>query len=566
MSTYTSEPGTRLAGRYRLVDQVSAGAGWTYWKATDETLARSVTVLTFATGFPRVAETVTAARTASRLGDPRFSQVFDVEDADEFAYVVLEWVGSESLLDMLSEGPLDPPRAAALIEEAARAIAAAHDTGLAHLRLDPACLHWTPGGGVKIAGLGIDAALAGPDPNSLTAVDDGADDPELTDTRDLARLLYAALTGYWPGRPGWAGSSGSAPGLLPPAPETDGGPCTPRQVSAGVPAGIDDVTCRALFQRPNRHGPALSTAAMFADALASAAPPVPMPLPASPAVTSAGLTATSGYGYSPDVSTNSYPPLDAVPHSRPRTRTRIADGGPRTRGGGRKPPSERSTAARAIVSVVIVLVLVAVGVAAWSITRGLHRSSVAPPVRPNSSSPAAAAAAGLLKPASASSFNPLGQPPGDNEDQGDVQNAIDGSTSTAWHTSYYLNYPAFGNLKKGTGLILDMGKQVRLSQLVVQFGTTCCTHVSIEIGNDSTPNSATLSSFTVLQSSATAAGSTTFNVTKQAAGRYVLIWITDLPPLAGNQGKYEALIYNVIVRGFASSQVGLMADAGCRRG
>ena len=65
MSTYTSEPGTRLAGRYRLVDQVSAGAGWTYWKATDETLARSVTVLTFATGFPRVAETVTAASVAA---------------------------------------------------------------------------------------------------------------------------------------------------------------------------------------------------------------------------------------------------------------------------------------------------------------------------------------------------------------------------------------------------------------------------------------------------------------------------------------------------------------------
>ena len=68
MSTYTSEPGTRLAGRYRLVDQVTSGTGWTYWKATDETLARSVTVLTFATGFPRVAETVTAARAASRLG------------------------------------------------------------------------------------------------------------------------------------------------------------------------------------------------------------------------------------------------------------------------------------------------------------------------------------------------------------------------------------------------------------------------------------------------------------------------------------------------------------------
>src|SRR5882724_2379869 len=286
MSPYTSEPGTRLAGRYRLVDQVTSGTGWTYWKATDETLARSVTVLTFATGFPRVTETVTAARAASRLGDPRFAQVFDVEDGEELAYVVLEWVAVESLLDMLSEGPVDPPRAAAMMVEAARAIAAAHEIGLAHLRLDPACLHWTIGGGVKIAGLGIDAALAGP---ALTASEDGADDPELTDTQDLARLLYAALTGYWPGQPG---SAGSAPGLLPPAPENGSGLCTPRQVSAGVPAGIDEVTCRALFQQPNRHGPALSTAATFAEALASAAPP--MPLPFSTGATAARIRDRTG--------------------------------------------------------------------------------------------------------------------------------------------------------------------------------------------------------------------------------------------------------------------------------
>ena len=199
MSTYTSEPGTRLAGRYRLVDQTSAGTGWAFWKATDETLARSVTVLTFAAGFPRVTEAITAARAASRLGDPRFSQVFDVEDAGELDYVVLEWVAGESLLDMLADGPLDAPSAVSLLSEAARAIAAAHAGGLAHLRLNPACLHWTRGSGVKITGLGIDAVLAGVTP----ATDgDGAEDgqsPELTDTRDLARLLYAALTGYWPG-------------------------------------------------------------------------------------------------------------------------------------------------------------------------------------------------------------------------------------------------------------------------------------------------------------------------------------------------------------------------------
>ncbi len=546
MSTYTSEPGTRLAGRYRLVDQVSSGTGWTYWKATDETLARSVTVLTFATGFPRVTETVTAARAASRLGDPRFSQVFDVEDGEEFAYVVLEWVATESLLDMLSEGPLEPPRAAALMVEAARAIAVAHEIGLTHLRLDPACLHWTAGGGVKIAGLGIDAALAGP---ALTASGDGTDDPELTDTRDLARLLYAALTGYWPGQPG---SDGSAPGpspqaarpaLLPPAPENGSGLCTPRQVSAGVPAGVDDVTCRALFQQPNRNGPALSTAASFADALASAAPPLPLPF-------STGITPVRagppGYGYQPDGSTSPYPPPEAPPHHGPHP-------GPRPRpGSGRKLPGERSNAARAVTTIVIVLVLAAVGVAGWAISRSLNHSPTPAPSSTQSSSQSAAAAV-PLKPVSASVYNPLGS--SDDDDPAEAPKAIDGSASTAWHTSYYFSH-RFGNLKKGTGLILDMGRPVRLSQLTVQFGASCCTHVVIEVGDSSPASAATLHAFTPVQSSSAAQGSTTFDVTKQVTGRYVLIWITDLPPLASNPGRYEALIYDVTVHGFAAGQPG----------
>src|SRR5690349_15297283 len=541
MSTYTSEPGTRLAGRYRLVDQVSSGTGWTYWKATDETLARSVTVLTFATGFPRVTETVTAARAASRLGDPRFAQVFDVEDGEELAYVVLEWVAVESLLDMLSEGPLDPPRAAAMMVEAARAIAAAHEIGLAHLRLDPACVHWTMGGGVKIAGLGIDAALTGPDPEALTASEGGADDPELTDTRDLARRLYAALTGYWPGPPG---SAESASALLPPAPENGSGLCTPRQVSAGVPADVDEVTCRALFQQPNRHGPALSTAATFAEALASAAPPMPLPFS-----TAAGpaWTAAPGYDYQPDGSTNPYPPQDSPPHPGPHQGP--YPGPSRRPGGGRKPPGERSAAARAVIATVIALVLAAVGVAAWSISRGLHHSPTPAPSRTNSPSQSAAAAAVPLTPASATVYNPLGSS-GD-DDPADASKAIDGSASTFWHTSYYLGHQ-FGNLKKGTGLILDMGKPVRLSQLRVQFGSSCCTHVLIEVGNINTASTAALSTFTPVQSSSAAQGSTTFNVTKQATGRYVLIWITDLPPLAGSPGRYETMIYDITARGFTS--------------
>lgn len=527
MSTYTSEPGTRLAGRYRLVDQFSVGAGWTLWKATDETLARSVTVLTFATGFPRVEETITAARAASRLNDPRFTQVFDVEDADDGAYVVLEWVVGASLLDMLAEGPLDPPRAAALLVETAHAMASAHAAGLAHLRLDPQCLHWTPGGGVKITGLGIDAALSGP----AVTEDDEAGDRDLIDTRDLGRLLYAALTGYWPG------DAASGPGLLPPAPETDGTLCTPRQVSAGVPAGLDAVTCQALFQQASKHGPALSTPAAFADALTQVAPPVPFAIPAAATAAQQAVPRYEADGYHPDGSTNPYPVAPATAYGA-------------RNGNRRPPPSERSTAMRAIVGLVIVLVLAAIGLAGWSISRSMHHSAATPQASGSSSggsSPAATSA--VLRPVSASSFELSGT-----DDPGGAPLAIDGSTSTAWHTDYYYTESAFGNLKKGAGLLLDMGKQVRLSQVSVQFGAGCCTAADIEIGNSTSPSD--LSRFAVLKNTTTAQGIATFNLTSKATGRYVLIWLTNLPPKPGSSGAYEGFVYNIVMRGSDVSQSG----------
>jgi hypothetical protein len=564
MSTYTSEPGTLLAGRYRLVDQTSLGTGWAFWKATDEPLARFVTVLTFASGFPRITEAVSAARAASRLGDPRFSQVFDVEDIGELAYVVLEWVAGASLLDMLADGPLDAPIAVSLLCEAAQAIAAAHAGGLAHLRLNPACLHWTRGSGVKITGLGIDAVLAGlppvaagTGPGDGQSAENGPEDgpsAELTDTRDLARLLYAALTGYWPDPAGSGGAAtpadpqGADPGGadplgwagLPAAPEADGVPRTPRQVSAAVPANIDALTCQALFQRPSRHGPALSTAAMLAEALATVATPDPLPMSAA---ATASLRAQADHGYRPNGPTNPFPAAD--PATRPRS------GAPH-----RRPPRERSSTRAVIVSAVVVIVLVAAGIVGWALNHRGGPPSSAPPTQGSSSSSAPSAAASVvLTPVGANSFDALGDD-GGNEDGSGAKNAIDSSPSTFWHTDYYFTYPNLGNLKKGTGLILDMGKQVRLSQVVVQFGASCCADVEIEIGNDNTPVPSALSSFTKVASSTTAHGSTTFDVSSTTTGRYVLIWITRLPPLAGTGHQYEAQIYNVVVHGSGASQSG----------
>jgi hypothetical protein len=80
--------------------------------------------------------------------------------------------------------------------------------------------------------------------------------------------------------------------------------------------------------------------------------------------------------------------------------------------------------------------------------------------------------------------------------------------------------------------------------------------VEIGLGNSNTATAQTLGTFTAVKSSTTAQGSTTFDVTSQATGRYVLIWITDLPPLADQSGHFETMIYNVTVRGFTTGQPG----------
>jgi serine/threonine protein kinase len=512
MSTFISEPGTRLGGRYRLEDRISASDGWSAWKAIDETLARAVTVLTFAPGFPRIGDAVTAARAASRLTDVRLAQVFDVEENWDQAYVVMEWVAGDSLNDMLADGPLDPGQSAEIIAEGAEALASAHAAGVAHLCLTPGSLRWTSGGGVKVVGLGIDAALSGTT----------ADDPELADTWGLGKLLYAALTAHWPGD-GWP--------ALPQAPRSpDGRPCSPRQVLAGVPSAVDDITCQALFQDGRGGGPPLTSPAMLAGALSHVIPAPVAPLPALP-------------------QHQAGPEWDETPPGRPYWQQAPE---PPRRGPRPAPrrPRGRSRASALMLALGAVLVVALVGIGVWVL--GHHHSSTNGSTGPPTHSSSSASSATLLAPVSAHGFDPLSSPSDDPQNENDqlARFAIDSNPSTFWNTQFYVGSPVFGGLKTGTGLILDMGRKVKLASVQVTFGSIPGADVQIKVGNSNVRAPSVMSSFTTVASATDVAGVHTFTVHSSATGQYVLIWFTKLPPqTAGSTSQFEAKIYNVIVRG-----------------
>lgn len=509
--------GARLAGRYRLEGRLSERDGSLVWKATDEVLARPVAVHTFPPGFRRTGEVVAAARAACRLSDPRLIQIFDADDRPDHPYIVTELASGSSLGDLLAAGPLGPLRAAEIIGEAADALAAAHAAGLAHLCLTPDSLWCNARGEVKISGLATAAALTGAH----------ATDPALADTQGLARLLYAALTGCWPG---------PEKTTLPPAPQAAGRACGPGQVQAGIPPHLDEVTCRALFGEADGDGPPILGPAQLAMELASITRPGPQPLIPSgslPAVPAAEgplppgwvpvAAATPVTTPLPGPATSGVPPASLLPWAGPGASEPVPPA-PVTRRA--KLPAR---ALRAGAAVALVAVLAAGG---WVLA---HWAS-------HGSPPASVPATTRLSAVSAVAFDPYGDGPGDNSKL--APRAIDASVATAWHTDWYTN-AHFGNLKPGTGLLLDMGKKVTITSARLTLGSAHDADLQLRVGT----TAASLSDMPAVARAAGADGQVHLRLAVPAHGRYVLVWFTKLP--RDSAGTFQASVYDVSLEGRA---------------
>jgi len=169
------------------------------------------------------------------------------------------------------------------------------------------------------------------------------------------------------------------------------------------------------------------------------------------------------------------------------------------------------------------------------------------PARRRLSGPARRAV--VLTPVSAHGFDPL-DTQGDPFDENDAAAgyAVDKNPATSWQSQYYLGNPVFGGLKAGSGLIVDMGRPVRLRSVTVTFGSAPGADVAIKVGNDDTLAAATLPTFTTVAAADGIGGSHIFRTAKSLRGRYVLIWFTRLPP--AGPSRFQAQIFNVVVRGW----------------
>jgi putative peptide zinc metalloprotease protein len=103
--------------------------------------------------------------------------------------------------------------------------------------------------------------------------------------------------------------------------------------------------------------------------------------------------------------------------------------------------------------------------------------------------------------------------------------------------------------KKGSGLILDMGRRVSVSSVMIKFGRQRGADVSIEVGNHDAPVAARLSTFRTVGRADGIGGTHTITVTCPVRGRYVLVRFTKLP--SAGAGRFAAGTFNIVVRGSA---------------
>lgn len=539
------QPGSILAGRYRVDDLVGEAAGSTTWRAFDKILNRSVSIRAVAADDPRCPAFLDAARSSTAVSDPRFLPVLDaVADEDGFAYVVREWSRGLPLSVILREGPLPSRRAAGIVGEVAEALVVAHDVGMPHRAINPSTVLVKENGAVRITGLGTEhalrAAAPAPPPNAATdpTVEATARQAgEQVDVRALGRIFYACLVARWPGGRGFG---------LPPAPTEHGRLLRPRQVRAGVSRSADQVADQILGQPPHHHATPLMTAREIVDELATVEDDDSM---------LADVEITGEIGVLPAAAGNggpSGPPALLPTRPRPAPPPRQLSRMERSRDlAQRATEGHRKLIWLGIALLVVLAVLIGVLVGRQSAEEAAGSDG------PGSRENAGGAALEPLRVDEVTTLDPVANG-GSGEENGELAPlVIDGKPATAWESMWY-STSDFGSQKTGVGLILDLGKDREVTDLRIQFGDAPTSYQIYTAPPDASAASGEAPEGNAEWRPAgdTERANDTQNPSLYRLGqpevtRFVLLWLTSPLP-QDEDGTYTGVVNEVTVEGSPS--------------
>ncbi len=553
------ESGHELAGRYLVRQAVASSDLKQVWTATDETLSRDVTVTVFDASGEHAAAALDSARRAAAVEDRHLPRVLDVGTQDDLSYVVTEsFTGSESIASMLQFDPLPAEEARRLVGEAATGLHTAAGRGLHHLALTPHEIVRAQDGSVYVLGTATESALAGTD-------DVPSADASRQDTVGLVQVLYAALTGRWPG-------DDEVPGL-PQAARNDDGDVSPvTSLRRNAPRDLNSLCLAVLGDDagPRTPGELATLLAPWSSEVVRAEPEQAKPDSTDPlsktAAAGAAAGATASAASTEDDATQYFSAAAADPDAthtfdaaalaeRRRREEEDYDPSfselepplPMLRTGHDDPDRDTSKLAMAIVAAFLVAALVIGVLGVKSLFSGGSSNTPAQRDLPTTSTTGPSGSASSAKPtvpsgqkiaiASITSFDPQGT----GDERSDLApNAIDGNPNTIWRSRAYGRSDYQGGRKKGAGLLIDLGKSTQVGSVKITSGRTPSTlQVFVTDQKDS------VDGLTPIGQMTDASGEQTITAKTPTTGRYVILWVTKLA--AGYQSGYQEKIAEVEV-------------------
>jgi serine/threonine protein kinase len=150
-------PSTEI-GQYTIVDRLGRGGMGQVFLARDRQLERQVALKCLLSRSSPEADReriLAEAKAAAAINHRNVASVYDVVQRGDRAFMVMEFLGGESLSACLKRRRLDLPRVVDTAIQLLRGLDAAHQGGVVHGDLKPANIQLTPDGTVKILDFGV---------------------------------------------------------------------------------------------------------------------------------------------------------------------------------------------------------------------------------------------------------------------------------------------------------------------------------------------------------------------------------------------------------------------------
>ncbi|GAA1096426.1 murein biosynthesis integral membrane protein MurJ [Tsukamurella strandjordii] len=512
-------PGAVVAGgRYRLTEHYGGIRGLQFWQARDINLDRDV-ALTFVDSEQREPVPERGAQISMRGEGPQsilsrtlrlgrvhsngLARVLDVVRGSSGGIVVAEWIPSYSLADVAGTHP-SAIAAAKAVRSLASAAEGAHRAGAA-LSIDhPDRVRISQDGNAYLAF-----------PGTL------ADATKESDVRGLGAVLYALLLEKWPldettGRIVTTGT-GTVSGLQQADADANGNPVEPRDAKSDIPFEISAVATRTL-----EGGQGIRTAATVQQLLDQAS------------VVDVKTDLLAAVRDSPQPAASQQPAGSASASASAAAAAQAARPTPPKRVQTSKRPKNVPLLVIAACAVVLLLII-GLTLLISSITGGKDTQSSVGSLYPagQSSSAAAAppAAPGIGSPVKGTGVALVDFSTRGKDSATNIEHVLTGE-DPAWKTDTYKAGPAFGNLKKGVGLMVTLDKAVSLTGGSI---TSPSAGSTIEVRTSSKDTVKSVDETSLVWSGTIRPGANDFHVSAVAPrAKYVLVWITGLTKVEGN--------------------------------